>query len=242
MLVAALKRFMKDNNGLLPCVSSIMDMTATTKNYLQLKELYANKADAHEQMITQHTNNIISEQNLPIGPLTKEEIHYFVHNCRGIRVVRARSRASEYNKDTFPTADANEYFEDFLDVVPDEDVEEQRPHDLSWYFILRALERFEDRQGRVPGFGGGNSEDERELIKIKNDLVAETQVIGNVSDALCREMVRYGGACTEMHNISAFMGGIGAQISLKVILRQYVPLNNTYIYNGVHGSATAYRL
>jgi hypothetical protein len=45
------------------------------------------------------------------------------------------------------------------------------------------------------------------------------------------EIVRYGGC--ELHTISAVVGGVAAQEAVKVLTHQYVPLNNTYVYNGI---------
>ena len=41
---------------------------------------------------------------------------------------------------------------------------------------------------------------------------------------------RYGAA--ELHSVAAFMGGCAAQEVIKIVTRQFVPINNTYIYNG----------
>ena len=46
---------------------------------------------------------------------------------------------------------------------------------------------------------------------------------------------RYG-AC-ELHSVAAYMGGVGAQEVIKIITEQFVPLNNTYIYNGIKQSS-----
>ena len=40
---------------------------------------------------------------------------------------------------------------------------------------------------------------------------------------------RFGGS--ELHTVSAFMGGVAAQEVIKVITGQFVPINNTFIYN-----------
>ena len=55
-----------------------------------------------------------------------------------------------------------------------------------------------------------------------------------------KEIVRYGGG--ELHTISALIGGVGAQEAVKIITRQYIPLNNTFIYNGIVGCADTYQL
>ena len=51
------------------------------------------------------------------------------------------------------------------------------------------------------------------------------------------EMTRYGGC--ELHNIASFLGITVESVKL---LHQYVPLNNTYIYNGINGSGATFTL
>ena len=40
---------------------------------------------------------------------------------------------------------------------------------------------------------------------------------------------RYG--ASELHTVSAFMGGVAAQEVIKVVTGQFVPIDNTFIYN-----------
>ena len=54
------------------------------------------------------------------------------------------------------------------------------------------------------------------------------------------EVVRYGSS--ELHTISALIGGVAAQEAVKIITHQYVPLNNTFVYNGVAGHGATYEL
>jgi NEDD8-activating enzyme E1 regulatory subunit len=52
--------------------------------------------------------------------------------------------------------------------------------------------------------------------------------------------LRYGAA--ELHNIAAILGGIGSQEAVKVLTQQYVPLTNTFVYNGVASVGGSYCL
>ena len=42
----------------------------------------------------------------------------------------------------------------------------------------------------------------------------------------------------ELHNVAAFIGGAAAHEVVKLTTRQYIPFNNTYVFNGMTGSAT----
>jgi amyloid beta precursor protein binding protein 1 len=61
-----------------------------------------------------------------------------------------------------------------------------------------------------------------------------------VRRAHAQEIVRYGGS--ELHNISAMVGGIASQEAVKIITHQFVPLNNTYVYNGIASCGATYAL
>jgi amyloid beta precursor protein binding protein 1 len=54
-----------------------------------------------------------------------------------------------------------------------------------------------------------------------------------------QEITRYGGA--ELHTISALIGGMAAQEIVKVLTNLYVPLDNTYVFNGVAATGAAYK-
>ena len=51
---------------------------------------------------------------------------------------------------------------------------------------------------------------------------------------------RYG--ASELHSIAAFMGGMLAQETIKIITGQFVPFNNTLIYNGMKQSTITVEL
>jgi len=54
------------------------------------------------------------------------------------------------------------------------------------------------------------------------------------------EICRYGGS--EIHAIASFIGGVAAQEAIKLITHQYVPLNNTYVFDGNTGQGSVFAL
>ena len=54
------------------------------------------------------------------------------------------------------------------------------------------------------------------------------------------EMVRYGNC--EIHTIGSIMGGIAAQELIKIITYQYVPIQTTYVYNGITSTGAVYNM
>lgn len=52
--------------------------------------------------------------------------------------------------------------------------------------------------------------------------------------------MRSGGG--ELHNIASLMGGLVAQEAIKVITRQYVPSDNTCVFDGITSSSNVWAL
>jgi amyloid beta precursor protein binding protein 1 len=55
-----------------------------------------------------------------------------------------------------------------------------------------------------------------------------------------REVARAGGG--ELHNVSALTGGMVAQEVIKIITKQYVPIDNTCVFDGIGSRCQVLRL
>lgn len=58
-------------------------------------------------------------------------------------------------------------------------------------------------------------------------------------DSICKELTRYGNA--EIHTIASVIGGVASQEAVKIVTGQYIPLDNTYIYNRMVSVAGVYK-
>ena len=56
-----------------------------------------------------------------------------------------------------------------------------------------------------------------------------------IPDEYIQEICRAGAA--EIHSIASYMGGVAAQEVIKIITKQYVPIDNCYIYNGIKSTS-----
>ena len=120
-----------------------------------------------------------------------------------------------------------------------------------WYVGFRACQVFYLQYGRFPGTIDTESAclEDAELLSplfirmgehygvTETDLWKQT-VMKRISD-YCTELVRYGNA--EIHNIASVVGGVASQEAVKIITGQYVPLNNTYVYNGISSVGGVYQ-
>ena len=117
---------------------------------------------------------------------------------------------------------------------------------IAMYFLIRAVDDFHAAHGRFPGTAVADEhhvvEADAQLLRpFVNALLAQYDLDSDVvSSAWLHEMCRFG--ATEMHNIGAFLGGIVAQEAIKLITKQYTPLNNTFLFNGVHGLARSVKV
>ena len=84
-------------------------------------------------------------------------------------------------------------------------------------------------------------DDGNTLYALLNTMLKTWQLDEKIVDkSHAEEMVRYGGC--EMHTIAAIVGGVASQEIVKLITHQFVPLNNTYIFNGISGEAAVFEL
>ena len=82
--------------------------------------------------------------------------------------------------------------------------------------------------------------DINDLKQIGKQLTNSDKPQGPVRENILEELCRYG--ASELHSISAFIGGCCAQEAIKLITHQYVPIDNVLIYNGIRQSTSVFKL
>ncbi|GAM20938.1 hypothetical protein SAMD00019534_041130 [Acytostelium subglobosum LB1] len=224
VLVAALKKFV-EVHGVMPLQGNIPDITADTVSYVNLQQIYHDKALADLDEFTAKVSAIVSAAGRSSVPA--ELIKKFCKNSRFLCLIRYRSLAEEHASPKSAT------------LVSDL---EQPDSNLVFYILLRGVERFYQTYNRYPGF---NDEDvEGDIALLKNSLstlLTELSVPSQlIKDEYITEITRYG-SC-ELHNIASLMGGVASQEIIKLITHQYVPLNNSFIFNGINSTANNYSL
>lgn len=154
-----------------------------------------------------------------------------MRNCRSLRVERIRPLPMEHSADS--------YFLGVLrECIDEEEISDDAgPRDIDWYIGLRAAQRFRSQYGRWP-FG---TSDEDILRRISETMLESWGIsLDRVHSGIYSELVRSGGC--EMHAMAAWLGGLGAQVCLKLCTSQYVPFNNSVLINGVSCSTHSWEL
>lgn len=107
---------------------------------------------------------------------------------------------------------------------------------------------------KVPGESNAELEADTEkmtsiALKLTDDLVKQGSVsvdeeeLSTVKTQIgefAQELVRAGGG--ELHNIAALTGGVVSQEVIKVVTEQYVPVDNTCIFDGVRSKTAVFRV
>lgn len=107
-----------------------------------------------------------------------------------------------------------------------------------WYLAFRAAARFQTEHGRLPGDRNHDYEADFENLKkvglqLLEELELDPEEVG--LDDYLKEMCRFGGC--QIHNTCAFIGGVASQEIIKLVTKQWHPVDNTYIYNGITGTS-----
>jgi len=113
-----------------------------------------------------------------------------------------------------------------------------------YYVLLRAVDRFYLTHSRYPGFFNDKLELETDISILKSYVTLQLTEWGippsTVKDEPIHEMCRFG--ASELHNVAALIGGVASQEIIKFVTHQYVPLNNTFIFNGMNATTSNFTL
>lgn len=220
VLVRAVKEFAhNEGNGALPVRGSIPDMTSDSDRYIQLHQVYRQQAEIDDAIVTRKVHELLQS----IGKschISEQEVKTFCKNAAFVRLVRCRSLEEEYSNKSTKLQEIAQHLED------------EEPNEVVFYVLLRAVDRFYEEYNVYPGVYTQQVEsDVNKLKACVNKMIHDWGLSCTVKDDFIHEMCRYGAA--ELHTLSAFIGGVAAQEAIKVITRQFVPFNNTYIYNAM---------
>lgn len=217
--------FMEVNSkGWLPVSGVIPDMTANTANYINLQNIYRAQAISDSDIVYRHAQQLLKQLNLPSEMITESDTRLFCREVGTISVLRGTKIADEYEK---------------CHKSQSITCELEMPNSLMGHYVaLRAMDRFQSEHGCDPGECHVEADTAR-IKTIATKLLNEWGVNATLSDELTHELCRYGGA--EIHSVSAFMGGCVAQELVKLLTKQYRPINNTCIYNAITSETAVFK-
>ncbi|PYH34181.1 NEDD8-activating enzyme E1 regulatory subunit [Aspergillus neoniger CBS 115656] len=234
-IIAAAIREYYQRHSVLPLPGSLPDMKAQSADYVSLQNIYKSKARKDIEEVTQIVRSLEAQLGPRPAPASDKDIEVFCKNAAHIKVIHGRDipivdgeattlKAIRNNIDIpdslVPTFLAFQALDDIItDIqagkISEEALDDEKVWDSAIDRILGALQ--------PEGASTIEDGDARERILQAAQELRRTQ----------------GG---ELHNISSLTGGLVAQEALKVITRQYVPLDNTCIFDGVRSRSEMYKL
>jgi NEDD8-activating enzyme E1 regulatory subunit len=224
ILARAVKEFVEDEGkGLLPLPGLIPDMTADTSSFINLQNVYRAKSLDDVEIVYRRAQQLLQELGKSSDLITEKDVKLFCREAANISIIRGTKISDEYDKSYKAATIATGL---------------ETPDSLMGHYIaLRAMEKFQTEHGYIPG----ECHVETDTSRIKSQagkLLSEWGISLQVTDDLAHELCRYGGA--EIHTVSAFLGGCVAQEIIKMITKQYKPINNTLIYDAITSQTATY--
>ena len=211
---------------------AIPDMTASTESYVQLQSVYKEQAAQD-----------LAELKVLCPKVSEHDVTSF---CANVFLVEQLTTRSIVDESTNPP---DEETVDDLKMAFMDPYEVPVHTPLLWFLGLRACMVFHQEQGRYPGTpatSNGNWEaDLPGLLACYQKVAALYKLEGEAlvqehAEDICHEYCRFGNA--EIHNIASVVGGVASQEAVKSITGQYIPLNHTYVFNGIACVAGVYKL
>lgn len=225
ILCSALRGFVEsEGGGTLPLRGTLPDMTASTHHYVALQNIYRAKAAADAEAVYRRVQQLVVD--LGAESIGEADVKLICKTASSLCLIRGSSISEEYQSGSKVAAYIGKHLEE-----PD-------PMMLH-YVLLRGAEKFHAEQCRAPG----DWEPETDISELKTGV---TKLLGEWScsplskDDHVHEMCRYGGS--ELHSVSAFMGGCVAQEVIKLVTRQYIPVNNLFIHEATSSNSATFTL
>lgn len=221
--VAAVRAFFEET-GALPLAGALPDMAAGTAEYVALQRAYAARAGADAAEVLRHAQCVAEHRGAPDAAPTLAGVAAFCKDVALARVVAGRGLLEEAEA----AAKSG-----FMETAHDAGALDPSMGNsaVAYYPLFRAVDMFYKENGRHAG--GNPACVESDIAMVREFLARVKEEIGGVPKALwgdeVEEMVRFANA--ELHNVAALVGGVAAQEAVKVITRQFVPLNNTLVFN-----------
>ncbi|CAL8246966.1 unnamed protein product [Lota lota] len=229
VMLRAVKEFvLHEGKGCLPARGTIPDMISDSQRFINLQNVYRDKALQDAAAVAKHVESLLQTAGKTPESISEKDIKLFCKNASFLRVVHCRSLAEEYAVDSVNKDEITSCMDS-----PDSE--------MVLYLMLRSVDRFYQQHSRYPGVY--NYQVEEDISKLKlcvTSLLQEYNLNVNIKDDYIHEFCRYGAA--EPHTVAAFVGGAAAQEVIKMVSHQFVPFNNTFIYNAMSQTSATYQL
>lgn len=209
-------------------------MKAQSADYIQLQNIYKAKARKDVSEVVDKVRATESELMRDVS-IDEREVESFCKGAASVRLISGRRIMPIKSPLTVDWGDRTIYLA-------------QELHDETSLFLLYicflAYDYRADRQS--PGdiseriYHSLYCADFANQLKKQSGIVIEEEAVLKRVEKFAMEMQRASDG--ELHNISALTGGMVAQEIIKVITKQYIPLDNTCVFDGIASKVGVFRV
>jgi len=244
----AVKDFVEnEGNGHLPVKGSIPDMFSDSKSYINLQNIYKEKATQDFEEVYKKVQHHLESVGRNGEAISESTVKKFCKEASNIRIIRGTCIRDEYDgchdKLILDQNGGNELVSKApFDWVNALDEQHEYCDAATYYMILRGVDRFKTEYRNFPGALDVESDIGRlkkSIEKVLNDYSIPVNGI-TIKDDYIHEVCRYGGA--ELHAMAAFMGGCASQEAIKMLTRQYIPIDNLLLFNTMNSKTTQLKI
>ncbi|KAE8356338.1 hypothetical protein BDV28DRAFT_110061 [Aspergillus coremiiformis] len=233
VIASAIREFFQQHN-VLPLPGSLPDMKAQSADYIALQNIYKTKARKDIEEVTNIVRKLESILGSRPAEIPEKDIEIFCKNAAHIKVIHGCSIPEIDREARIFKAIQNSI------SVPDSLI----PIFIAFQVLDKIVTDIQEGTLSAESLDSEtawNAQTDRVLSALthNNQSIIDEDTQERIVEAT-QELRRTEGG--ELHNISSLTGGLVAQEALKVITRQYVPLDNTCIFDGVRSRSEMYKL
>ena len=204
-------------HGVLPLSGSLPDMKATSAGYIQLQKIYKSKARDDAAEVTESVRQLEqSTTRSNSSQVPTAEIEQFCKNASFVRVLTNKSKQS------IPELRLMQKDSGTLAKLPSTLLNYDT---ISEVFLAMNVTHVPD--------------------STLNDIKAlEDEINGGTIEDRVNKAIEEARRCegAELHNTSSVAGGVVAQEAIKLLTKQYIPINGTVIWDGIRAKTEIVKL
>ncbi|KAI0908903.1 hypothetical protein F4823DRAFT_460843 [Ustulina deusta] len=218
-IIAGAVSLFYQKHGCLPLPGSLPDMKAQSSVYVKLQGLYKAKARKDAREVLELVRGSVRGEHVD-----QTEVDLFCKNARFVKLINAKPRGSDLGQ-IFYTEKADDEAAEAMKI----ETGGAFSLPLSNFFIYLALKATAHNPTATAD----------EVMNTVTQLVPQAASYDRMGQA-AQEVARARGG--ELHNISALTGGMVAQEVIKIITKQYIPIDDTCIFDGISSRCQVLRV
>ena len=234
-IIASAIRSFHTKHGVLPLPGAVPDMKAQSADYIALQNIYRSKARADVSEVTATVRGL--EKSLDRTSLVAEsEIEAFCKGAAHVKFLRGKPILSALVSSSTKQKSLKDL--DWSEVAPRLAMEfwQQEESQLPVWIAFLAYDEYvlqhkDSREDLVTKASESSDTVIDTLVQAAGVGDTDVQVLKQRTRNVLAEFERAEGG--ELHNISSLAGGMVAQEVIKVITRQYIPVNNVCVFDGI---------